>query len=493
MGKLKVTDFLIYRWRYPLGYALFFISVVTFLVLAGLFVPGGLSKYEISSALISDGLNPNMLLSLEPKELMFLPYRLFQAASISLFGFNEFAIKLPSIILAALSAIGLLALLSMWFRKNVAIIGSIMAVSMGQFMLVAQSGHAGITYVFWSVSILLTASLIVRRGKYAPFWTVVAFVLSGLSLYMPLNIYVILALILTTIVHPHARHILMRQTSKAALIIGSMLFMVIITPLVIGIIHDTQVLFELLGIPSSWPAIVENGRQIFHQYAGFYRPRNGLILQPVYSMGSLLLILLGLYQMFSTKYTTKSYIISFWLLFLLPFVLLNPSSVSVTFVPVALLLTQGIDYLIRSWYSLFPRNPYARVFGLLPLAVLVVGITVSNVDRYAYGFHYNEAAYIDYTYDLKILSRKLRTLPANQKVTVLSTPAERPMYEAFALHERIVLVLDVETNANKALQNSYVLATHDAKPKVSRLPDGVLAWKMANDGDRFYLYKKSSS
>lgn len=493
MGKLKVTDFLIYRWRYPLGYALFFIAIVTFLVIAGLFIPGGLSSYEIKSALVSDGLNPHLLFSLEPQELLYLPYRLFQAASIAMFGFNEFAIKLPSIILAAFSALGLLALLGMWFQKNVAIIGSIMAISMGQFMLVAQSGHAGITYIFWSVSILLTASLIVRRGKFAPLWIIIAFILSGLSLYMPLNIYVILALILTAIVHPHARHIVMREVSKAALIVGSILFLLLITPLVIGIIHDTQLLFDLLGIPSSWPAILENGRQIFHQYAGFYRPRNGLILQPVYSMGSLLLILLGLYQMFTAKYTTKSYIISFWLILLLPFVLLNPSTISVTFVPVALLLTQGIDYLIRSWYRLFPRNPYARVFGLVPLAVLVVGITVSNVDRYAYGFHYNEAAYVDYTYDLKILSNQLRTLPPNQQVTLLTTAAERPMYQAYAQHERIVLVLSVKTDVGSAMKNPYVLVTHDAKRSVTQQPNGVIAWKMSNDGDRFYLYKKSST
>lgn len=491
MGKLQVTDFYLYRWRYPIGYALFFISVVAFLVLAGLFIPGGLSKNELNSALVSDNLNPNTLLSLNPEQLLFLPYRMLQAASIALFGFNSFAIKLPSIILAALSAAGILALLGLWFRRNVAIIGSIIAISMGQFMLVAQSGHAGITYIFWAVAVLLTASLIIQKGKLAGFWVVVGFILAGLSLYMPLNIYVILALLLTAIFHPHARHVILRETSKTPLIIGSILFALIVTPLIIGVVNEPQILFPLLGIPTDWPAVGENARTLFNQYAGFYMPANGLVLQPVYSLGVLLLILLGLYQMFTTKYTTKSYIISFWLLFLVPFVFLNPEMISITFIPVVLLLTQGIEYLIRSWYRLFPRNPYARVFGLLPLAVLVVGITVSNVDRYAYGFHYNKEAYVDYNYDLSILSSELKKLPSNQQVTLLTTAAEKPYYEAYARHQSYILVLKVTESPKRALKDAYVLTTHDMRHHVSANPSGVVAWKLSSDADRFYLYKKS--
>lgn len=493
MGKLKVTDFMIYRWRYPLGYSLFFIAVVTFLILSGLFIPGGLSSYEINSALTSDNLNPQLLFSLQPNELLYLPYRLLQAASIALFGFNGFAIKLPSIILAAFSAIGLLALMGLWFRRNVAIIGSIIAVSMGQFMLVAQSGHPGITYIFWAVSVLLTASLIIKQGKFASLWVLLGFILAGLSLYMPLNVYVIIALLLTAVFHPHARHVIIRKTSKAPLIIGSILFVILITPLIIGIIRDSSILLQLLGIPSPFPSIVENARQLLQQYTNFYEPQNGLTLQPVYSLGTLLLILLGMYQIFTTKYTTKSYIISFWLLLLAPFVILNPSMVSITFIPAALLLTQGIDFLIRYWYRLFPRNPYARIFGLLPLSVLVVGIVVTSVDRYAYGFHYDQAAYTEYNYDISILTKHLKSLPSNQQVTLVVTKSEKPMYDAFSRHQRYVLVLKVETAATIATKDPYVLVTHQAKAGVISNPTGVISSKVSSDGDRFYLYKKSTS
>lgn len=494
MGMRNVTDFYIYRWRYPIGYTLFALSMMTFLVLAGLFIPGGLSEYEIASALTSDKLNPNLLFALQPDQLLFLPYRLLQAASFALFGFTSFSIKLPSLILAALSAGGILLLLGLWFKRNVAIIASIIAVTMGQFLLVAQSGHAGITYIFWAVCVLLTASLIIKQGKLASIWVVIGFMLAGLSLYMPLNIYVILALMATAIFHPHARHIVMRETSKIPLVIGSVLFLLIISPLVIGIIRDISLLPTLLGIPTEWSSIGENAKDLFQQYVGVYSPDNGLTLQPVYSLGILLLIGLGLYQMFTTKYTTKSYIISFWLILLLPFVVLNPSMVSITFVPVVLLMALGLDYLIRSWYRLFPRNPYARVFGLLPLGVLVVGIVFSNVNRYAYGFHYDKDAYIDYNYDLPLLTNELKRLPDDSQVVLVTSVFEKPFFAAFARHQDYVEQLIVKASAHRLPGDTdLTMATLAAKRKIQTPVAGIVAFKTAENADRFYLYKNTSN
>lgn len=490
MGKLQVTDFYIYRWRYVIGYILFGVSVLALLVLAGLFIPGGLSETEIYSALVSDSLNPSTLFALQPADLLFLPYRLLQAASIAVFGFTSFSIKLPSIILAFFSAIGIVILLGLWFRRNVAIMAGIVAVTMGQFLLVAQSGHSGISYIFWAVSVLLTASLIIKRGKLASLWLVIGFILAAFSMYMPLNIYVILALVATAIFHPHARHIVLRETSKTPLIIGTILFFIITAPLMIGIVRETELLYALLGLPVSFSAIGENARQLFLQYASFYVPENGLVIKPVYSLGTTLLILLGLYKMFTTKYTTKSYIISFWLIFLVPFVFLNPGYISVTFIPVVLLIAQGLDHLIRSWYRLFPRNPYARVFGLLPLGVLIVGIVVSNIDRFAYGFHYNTAAYTDYNYDLPLLTKELRKIAKDsQPVTLITSPSELELYRAYSSHQEIIPELTVEAKVQPLDKNSVTIVTRKAKPQVEQTPTGVVAFKSAENADRFYLYK----
>ena len=491
MGNRTVTDFFFYRWRYFIGYSVFGVSLASLLIIAGLYIPGGLGDAEIHSALISEGLSPAQLLSLQPDQLLYLPYRLIQAASIALFGFSSFSIKLPSLIIAFFSAIGLLMLMNVWFKRNVAIIASIVAVTTSHFLLVAQSGHSGILYVFWAVSILLTVSLITAHGKTEHFWILVLCALAALSLYMPLSIYVLIALVATAIFHPHVRHIVFRETPKGVLAAGVGVFLVIGLPLIVGIAKEPSLLLTMFGVPESWSDIPANIKDLFQQYGSFYSPSSGANATPIYGLGVVLLVLLGLYQMFTTKYTTKSYIISFWLVALVPFVVLNPNFITITFVPVMLLSALGVDYLIRSWYRLFPRNPYARVFGLLPLGVLVLGIVVSNVDRYVYGYHYDTQVYSDFNFDLGLINKTLASYDKNTKVSLVVPEQDIQLYSTYALHQTKIKQLSVTTSPAMAMtQSDITLVARDKKPEVAAVPSDILVARSSFDADRFYVYKK---
>lgn len=492
MAKQKLADMFIYRWRYLLGYGLFAIILAILLWIAGLYIPGGLTNSEIHSALVSDGLDPSHLFSLAPNELLFLPYRLLQAASIALLGFSTLSIKLPSLILAFFSALGILYLVNLWFKRNVAVIACLIAVTTTQFLLAAQSGQAGISYIFLTVWILIAASLIAQRNALARIWVIGGFVLAGIGLYMPLNIYVLVALVITALIHPHARHTLLHKASRPVLVIGSILFLIIISPLVIGVINNNDLLLQLLGIPRSWSAVTQNAQVLLSEYASFAAPSSADVVLPVYGFGTFLLIVLGLYRMFTTKYTTKSYVISFWLIFLVPFVFLNPSYINITFVPVILLFALGIDYLIWSWYRLFPQNPYARIFGLIPLAVLVVGLIGSNVDRYAYGYHYDHSVYKAYNFDLRLLTRKLRTLDHNTTVNLVVKAADKPLYSALAAHQRYVKQLVVSTQIDSRTNNDITIVERGIHTVIPAVPDDILVTKTADASDRFYLYKNKT-
>ncbi|AHB42559.1 hypothetical protein RAAC3_TM7C00001G0717 [Candidatus Saccharibacteria bacterium RAAC3_TM7_1] len=488
MVKQKLTEMFLYRWRYVLGYGLFAIILALLLWLAGLYIPGGLPSSEIHSALISDGLNPAHLFSLAPQELLFLPYRLLQAASIAVFGFSSVSIKLPSLILAFFSALGILYLVNLWFKRNVAVIACLIAVTTTQFLLAAQSGQPGISYIFLTVWILVAASLIAQRGALAHIWVIGGFILAGIGLYLPLNIYVLIALIITALIHPHARHTLLHKASRPILAIGGILFLVIISPLIIGTINTSDLLLQLLGIPHDWGVVGENAKILLSQYASFAAPSNADVVLPAYGFGTFLLIMLGLYRMFTTKYTTKSYIISFWLIFLLPLVFLNPSYINITFIPVILLVALGIDYLIWSWYRLFPKNPYARVFGLVPLAVLVIGLVGSGIDHYAYGYHYDHSVYTQYNFDLGLLSKKLRTLDPNATVHLVVKESDQPLYRAFATHQRNIKRLTVSSEVSTT-GSDITIIERGLHTSVAKAPADILIAKTTEAGDRFYLYK----
>ena len=58
MVRQKLSQFLLYRWRYLLAYSAFAVSLAVLLVVAGFYLPGGLSDGVVRSALISEGLDP---------------------------------------------------------------------------------------------------------------------------------------------------------------------------------------------------------------------------------------------------------------------------------------------------------------------------------------------------------------------------------------------------------------------------------------------------
>jgi hypothetical protein len=492
MVRQKINKIAIYRLRYVLAYLTFAVALAVMLLIAGFYLPGGLAASEIRSALISDHLNPSQLFNLSPEELIYLPYRLLQAATISIFGISILGIKLPSIILGFISALGILYLLNLWYHRNVAIIVAIIAVTTNQFLLASQAGQSGIVYIFLTTTILIAASMIARRSAYAKAWLLAGFVLAGISLYMPLNIYMLLALAITALFHPHARYLVVRKASKPIVLFGVVVFLAIISPLTLGIINDPSVIRTLLGIsPESIANVPDSAATLYRNYTQFAQPTTSAVIAPVYGLGVVALIVVGLYRLFSAKYTARSYILSIWLLLLVPLVCLNPAFVSITFVPVVLLLALAVDYLIGSWYKLFPRNPYARIFGLLPLGVLVVGLVVSNFDRYVYGLHYDRSVYSTYSYDLPILSKKLRTLDKDSTVQLIVTKENQEFYKSFSVHQDYVKEIIVTTDTNISERATVTIAERSIKESIDSLPSEILVTRTTNDADRFYLYKKS--
>jgi len=491
MVRQRLSKFAFYRYRYVLAYVVFAVALATMLLVAGFYLPGGLTTPEIQSALISDKLGPAHLFSLHPDQLLYLPYRLLQAGTISLFGISTLGIKLPSILLGFVSALGILYLLNLWYHRNVAIVAAMIAVTTNQFLLSSQAGEPGIVYIFLTTMVLIAASMIARKSAYARLWILAGFILAAVSLYMPLNIYMLVALVLTAFIHPHARHMLLRKSSKPVIIIGTVLFAVIVSPLVIGIANDMSVLKTLLGFSVSIGDFSKNAVLLAENYLKFAEPTSGIVLAPVYGLGLAMLILLGVYRLISAKYTAKSYIISFWLVLLVPLVCLNPSFVSITFIPVVLLIALALDYLIWSWYGLFPHNPYARVFGLMPLAVLVLGLVVSSVDRYIYGLHYDTNVYAAYSNDLTVLSRKLRTFDNKAAVQLVVEPDKLEFYTSFARHQRYVSKLNVSANASKVETAPVSIVERTMRRGITKLPVDILVTRTTDNADRFYLYKNS--
>ncbi len=475
MATVDFSKYFIYRWRYVIGYSLIGLLLAGLLVFVGFYLPGGLSTSEMAAAVKSASLSFS-----DPSTLAIpnLPYYAFQSAIFSLFSITIFTIKLPSLILALLSAVGFILLLRRWFKPNIAVLTSLIAITTGQFLFIAQQGTPGILYVFWPIVLLLLGTQITREKKYQFLWKILFAISAALSLYTPLSIYPLLAIGLATVLHPHLRNAV-RRLSKPKLIFVTILFFVLIAPLVYGIIINPQLGLTLLGFPSVWPPdIGANVINLLKQYFLFWQPSVGPLMTPVFGLGSVILIVLGLYRIIRTRETTRSYLIIIWVICLIPVLLFDPAFTTVTFVPSVLMMAAGLTSLIGYWYRLFPLNPYARVVGLIPIVILVFALSVSGLYRYIYGYHYSPSQAGQFSKDLALL-------PKDTKELIVSN-SERDFYNAVADYRKGLSIVTTPTG------NTFVV-TRQARTDFSGFTiNKIITNGNTNDSDRLYIYKKAA-
>ncbi len=473
MSSFNFNESFLYRHRYILGYGLMSICLLSILIFAGLFLPGAISNTETQSAIISGNIS---LTDLNSWSIVNLPYHLIQKLSFIIFGVSNFSIKLPSIMFAFLSAVGIIFLLRRWFKPTIGILASLIAISTSQFIFFAQDGTPGIMYIFWAVWLMLLASLVIRRNKYRLFYIAAFYITAALSLYTPLSIYAMAALVISIILHPHLRF-LIKNMPKPKVALGIFLGIILVSPLIVFSINSPRLGLDLLGVPSTWPNLIENIKVLGSQYFGFYRPGGAVLMTPFFELGSMMIVSIGLVQVIAERYTSKNYMIIFWIICLIPILLINPSYTSVTFLPIVLLLASGINMLLSHWYSLFPKNPYARVAGLVPTIILVSVLVFSGLDRHIFGYSYNPNLVNSFSKDLDI-SKDMGILVVSQH--------EYSFYSTVAKYNNNI---SVSTSPN----TEHFWTTRKAKQNYPGYQiDKIVTSANTYNSDRFYLYKKSA-
>lgn len=483
MNKWFDTDSWLYRKRYVLGYAIITLVFVFLLYIAGTVAPGGISDDEEKSFVKSASLD---LQNLDTLTTVNLPFYAAQRGVLELFGVSTLSIKLLPMILAIITGIGAVFLLRRWFKPNIALLATIVMITTGQFLFVAQSGMESITYIMWPVWLLLTATLITTSPKHARFWKVLFFILVPLSLYTPLNIYLVLALISAGLLHPHVRYVL-RRMSKLHLILLVLMSLVLVSPLAYLISRDPNIALQLLGLPSVWPPdLVENAKTVLQQYLNFVNPQSGTLMTPILGLGSILLIVLGIWRLAKIRYTARSYTLVAWVILIIPILLINPTFTTVAFVPMLILMASGLEFLLRSWYRMFPRNPYARFVGMVPLVILVGGLVISGLHRYYYGYRHDPVTASQFSNDLTLFKQKVKV---NKPLTLVVGNDEQAFYHAVASLSKSSEGELVVTTTSPTTPKHQLAATNKGSDKVGRPIDKIITNSISKDSDRFYIYK----
>lgn len=426
----SITDWFIYRRRYVLAYSLLAIIIGSLLFFHPSYIPSGISDREIQSVVSSESLSFTEM----PHNAVDLPYHILQKISISLFGISPLGVRLPSMIIAIFTAVLICMILHRWFKTNVAITGAVIILASSWFLSIARLGTPDIMIAFWSVLIIILATYYSQRIKHGHLVKAALGITLALSFYTPYMFYLFAAMALSVFLQPHLRYLL-KETSKVGYLIAAFFLLLILAPLIWTTYNDPSTILTLLNFNAATINPIDYAKNLIQMIANTLNPgaiSSNESIFPLVGLTTGLIISMGVYRLFKDAYSIRSHLLIIWSAIILTVVCLNPTNLTPLFVPAMLILAIGLNLVLLYWYQLFPRNPYARIFGLLPIALLIFSIISLEYNRYFNTMFYSVESAKVFQPDVFMAQVALKNIKEGKPITIVVENKYEAIYDIIA-------------------------------------------------------------
>lgn len=476
--KIIISKLWLYRYRFILGYILLGLAFVAIITGLPLFAPKGLSNAEMDSAISSYHTHFS---SIANGDVVDLPYRILQKLSIIIFGLNAYSIKLPSILIGLFLGFILILLLNRWFKSNVALFASIITVLSTPFLYLVGSGTPLIMLVFWPTLLLWLGSKIQGKTQTKPIFSFLFAFAMLLSIFTPHLIYLIIFIVFFAIINPHLRFTI-KNLPKISLITTAVIILGGISLLIIGFItNNTTAVKIFLASDFSLRHYFENISTAFLPFFAWNGGVESIFLSPLIGIATAALAFVGLVSTTKGFFASRNAIATCFIIFSIILSGFEPNSAILLILPLAILIAHGLKYMLKKWYDLFPENPYARIFAILPISVFLGIVIISDLTHFAFGYHYTPIVANQFNDDLSLIYQNLNA----GDILLTNSETEYNFYYIASKKYPITVVNGVPDNFN---QQFATLGKID-QPVNGELYRIITSSKSDNS-DRIYLYKQ---
>lgn len=490
MNIRPISEWTLYKHRFLIAYSGLAMLTALLLALYADILPPGLSSAEQQSVVTSHALSFTELPN--AAQVVNLPYHALQKISLDFLGLTPFGVRLPSLVFAAITIFCLSFIIKRWFKVNVAIVATMIIVTSTWFLTMARLGTPDIMIPFWTSVLILCATYVSQQTKRWHLWKALFGLSAALALYTPYMAYLFLATLIAAMAQPHLRY-LIRQSSKVGITIGVFFFVALMVPLGWGIYKDPGLIGAIFAIPAAIPEPVQFGRDLLQALSNLGWPFNvssGQIVTPLMGFATLSLVVVGGIRLLGDFHSVRAYVLLIWMALLIPIIGFNPGNLTVLFVPAMLVMTIGLNLIVRYWYRLFPFNPYARIFGLVPLFFLVFSIMQFNYQRYTYTMLYSPEAGKVFNTDAFLAQKQADTLPANSALTIVANAKDQGLYKVIADRRPNTAIITGEQPPTRP--GAYLVAEDQlAKiaPSLTTAPAKLIVNDRKDDSLRFRFYQ----
>lgn len=355
-------------------------QLLYFLGAAGLAVFLGL--YKIASLTKSFALTEitTFMGALKLKEIFHdpinAPYKLSQYLLAKWLPHTPITVRLTSIIIMVLSVGLFYYVLRQWHTHRISALTTLMFGTSAWLLHVGRVGKADITQL--SLLSLLAIGLWLMKRNGSLFGIVVATILLVFALYVPGLVWFCIPPIIW-----QKRRIfsILKNTNITLLSLIILIFTLSLLPLFISFVSNSAYLLSWLNLPSHQFNLFNYFKSLLqipvHLFVtGPDTPIIWLKYTPVIDIFTGSMAIIGIYNYFHYRKLDRSIVLSS--VFIIgSFLLAFNESVSITILLpfIYILVASGMTLLLQQWFTVFPKNPFAKNIGYTLISI-VVGVSI---------------------------------------------------------------------------------------------------------------------
>lgn len=479
MKKLVISKLFLYRHRFAIGFIVLGAAYIGLLFGLPLLSPGGLSELEMESAAQSYALEFD---SVFRGDIVNLPYRALQKLSIVTFGLTAYSVKLPSIIIGAILGCLLILLLNRWFKNNVALLASILAVLSASFLYLAGSGTPLIMLVFWPTLLLWLGSKIQGVTKPKPLYCFAfAFALLA-SIFTPHLVYLALFIVLFAFLHPHLRFTI-KNLPIIPLVLTVFIIITGLAALVMAAFINPPIIAELLLAPNfSFEQFITNIQTAFLPFFAWNTALDNTFLSPFIGLASVTLAVIGMLSTTKGFFASRNSIATCLIIFTVILSGFTPESAILILLPMAILIAHGLRYVLAKWYDLFPDNPYARISAIFPIGLFLGIMIIGGINHFIFGYRYVPMVADKFNNDLVLIDRNLA---ADSTIYVIDDEIAYNFYAILEHQGEFHVANNLPADTTELPSTFATLGHHKDTPgEIER----IITSPKSHNSDRIYIY-----
>ncbi len=351
-------------------------------------ITGGVLLYRLGTLLPLSPLEtvlPSVHSSLQALQHtpMAAPYTLAQALVAALVPSNgAFVSRLPAAMLLFITVLLGYWLLSRWYGARLALFGGILLATAPVVLHVGRLGTQSAIYPLASMVALCMSSLWHQPERSKKLLYLTALV-SGVMLYVPGYLWLAVCVF---VVERH-KIITSLKAGRWHTVGASALAIIVLLPMVRQLLHNWHSGSIYLGLPSHFASPLQYAQAAIQSWqytflGGYHHPLYNLGGLPLVNGFMVLAFMVGIYLYAQHLKASRTRLLaSLWVAssILIGFGVVHLSSLLPLIIMVA---TGGIGYLLHFWLKVFPRNPYARSFGIGLVALVILASVSYSLANY---------------------------------------------------------------------------------------------------------------